>query len=129
MQKISEQIGARIKKIRTNKGMSQAQVADACGWSGAPRLANYESGSRTLGPEDAVQLAKALGVTPSELMFGDMQGSDSWLDQRHRALIHLFDQLPEDEKERFLVNLETRLKELDEYVEKYLRGRFVKKNQ
>lgn len=124
MKTIAEQIGERIKKLRTDKGFSQGQVAKLCGWSGASRLANYESGARNVGADDAIALAKILGTTPSELLFGEKDDQGKWLTDKQRSLLDLFNQLPESEQDRMIDLFQLRLKELDDYVEKYLRGRF-----
>lgn len=124
MKTIAEQIGERIKKLRIEKGFSQGQVAKLCGWSGASRLANYESGARNVGADDAIILAKILGTTPSELLFGDPGDQGKWLTERQRTMLELYKQLPEAEQERMIDLFQVRLKEIDDYVEKYLRGRF-----
>lgn len=71
-----------LRAIRIAKGMTQEQVASACGWSGQSRVANYESSSQS-GREPKVSevplLARALGVSIAEL-FGEapsLQGSQS----------------------------------------------------
>lgn len=124
MKTIAEQIGERIKALRIQKGLSQGQVAKLCGWSGASRLANYESGARNVGADDAIALAKILGTTPSELLFGDRGDEGKWLTDKQRSMLDLFKQLPDAEQDRMIDLFQVRLKEIDEYVEKYLRGRF-----
>ncbi|MFN1129286.1 helix-turn-helix domain-containing protein [Lelliottia nimipressuralis] len=124
MKTIAEQIGERIKALRIQKGLSQGQVAKSCGWSGASRLANYESGSRNVGADDAIALAKVLGTTPSELLFGDRGDEGKWLSDKQRIMLGLFKQLPDAEQDRMIDLFQVRLKEIDDYVEKYLRGRF-----
>jgi transcriptional regulator with XRE-family HTH domain len=124
MKTIAEQIGERIKALRIQKGLSQGQVAKSCGWSGASRLANYESGSRNVGADDAIALAKVLGTTPSELLFGDRGDEGKWLSDKQRLMLGLFKQLPDAEQDRMIDLFQVRLKEIDDYVEKYLRGRF-----
>jgi transcriptional regulator with XRE-family HTH domain len=124
MKTIAEQIGERIKALRIQKGLSQGQVAKSCGWSGASRLANYESGSRNVGADDAIALARVLGTTPSELLFGDRGDEGKWLSDKQRLMLGLFKQLPDAEQDRMIDLFQVRLKEIDDYVEKYLRGRF-----
>ncbi|WP_284961980.1 helix-turn-helix domain-containing protein [Citrobacter portucalensis] len=124
MKTIAEQIGERIKALRIQKGLSQGQVAKSCGWSGASRLANYESGARNVGADDAIALARILGTTPSALLFGERGDEDKWLSDKQRTMLDLFKQLPDAEQDRMIDLFQVRLKEIDEYVEKYLRGRF-----
>ncbi len=66
-----EVIGERIKSLRESKKISQAKLAQLCGWSAPSRLGNYELGTRKVSADDAVLLANALGVSPSELLFGE----------------------------------------------------------
>ena len=119
MKTIAEQIGERIKTLRIQKGLSQL-----CGWSAASRLANYESGLRNVGADDAMVLARILGTSPGELLFGERGDEDKWLTEKQRVMLNLFKQLPETEQDRMIDIFQVRLKEIDEYVEKYLRGRF-----
>ncbi|AUG99720.1 transcriptional regulator [Prodigiosinella confusarubida] len=124
MKTMSEVIGERLKELRTKRNLSQAQLSKLCGWATASRVGNYESGSRNIGADDAVVLARALGVTPSELLFGEQGDPANWLNDRQRAVLLLFDQLPEAEQDRMIDLFQLRLRELDDYVEKYLRGRY-----
>lgn len=124
MSTITEKIGERIKQLRLQKGWSQGQVAKLCGWSGAPRLANYESGIRSVGADDAIVLAKVLGTTPSELLFGEPGDQSQWLNESQKKMLSLFNQLPDTEQQNMINMFEIRLKEIDEYVAKYLRGRY-----
>lgn len=124
MKTLAEEIGERIKALRTEKGMSQGQLAKLCGWSGASRVANYEYGNRNVGVDDALSLAKALGTTPVMILFGEQSDPSNWLTDKQKEVLSLFNQLPEAEQERMIDTFELRLKEIDEYVEKYLRGRY-----
>ena len=124
MKTLAEEIGERIKALRTEKGMSQGQLAKLCGWSGASRVANYEYGNRNVGVDDALSLAKALGTTPVMILFGEQSDPSNWLTDKQKRVLSLFNQLPEAEQERMIDTFELRLKEIDEYVEKYLRGRY-----
>ncbi|WP_241639976.1 LexA family protein [Rosenbergiella epipactidis] len=71
MKTMHEVIGERIKSLRESKKISQAKLAQLCGWSAPSRLGNYELGTRKVSADDAVLLANALGVSPSELLFGE----------------------------------------------------------
>lgn len=124
MKTLAEEIGERIKALRTEKGRSQGQLAKLCGWSGASRVANYEYGNRNVGVDDALSLAKALGTTPVMILFGEQSDPSNWLTDKQKRVLSLFNQLPEAEQERMIDTFELRLKEIDEYVEKYLRGRY-----
>ena len=60
--------GDRINKIRTEKGMTQDELAKAVGYKTRSAIAKIESGERDAPQTMIVALAKALGVTPSYLM-------------------------------------------------------------
>lgn len=124
---INTSIAARLKQIREQKGISQSKLADLCGWVQS-RIGNYEAGRRNVGVDDAITISAALGINPSELIFGDNH-AESWLTPKHRKLIALFDQLPESEQDKMIDAFQMRLGEIDEYVEKYLRGRFKPKDE
>ena len=66
-----EDIAGRIKRLREDKGLSQKALAELCGWASQSRIGNYESGTRSVSVDDATVIAKALGVAPPELLFGD----------------------------------------------------------
>ncbi len=65
-----ETLGQRIKRLRENLKLSQADLAEKCGWEYQSRIGNYETGARKVSVEDAVVLASALSITPGELLFG-----------------------------------------------------------
>lgn len=63
----------QLKAARIAAGMTQEQLALACGWSGQSRIANYESSSpnsREPKVSEIPLLAKALGVSVAHL-FGE----------------------------------------------------------
>ena len=55
-----------MKAIRKRKGMTQKQVADACGLAGST-IRTYELGNANPKPATVAKIAKALGVSPAEL--------------------------------------------------------------
>ncbi|MFV1478465.1 MULTISPECIES: LexA family protein [Serratia] len=65
-----ETVGQRIKRLRENLKLSQAELAEKCGWEYQSRVGNYETGARKVNVEDAVVIASALKVSPGELLFG-----------------------------------------------------------
>lgn len=120
--RLNDKIAMRLKERRQKLGLSQGKLAEICGWTQS-RIGNYEAGSRNVGVHDAVVLGKALGISPPELLFGEQESSELWLNESQRKLLELFNQLPGSEQQRMIELFEVRLKEIDEYVEKYLRGR------
>lgn len=62
-----------LKRLRLARGMTQEQLALACGWSGQSRIANYESSAasaREPKVSEVPLIASALGVPVAEL-FGE----------------------------------------------------------
>lgn len=55
-------IGKRIATLRKEKGMSQAQLADACGMK-APNIARIETGRYSTGLDILSKIAAALDCT------------------------------------------------------------------
>jgi transcriptional regulator with XRE-family HTH domain len=62
--------GEMVKKLRELHGMTQKQLSDATGITQS-NLSALESGSRQLGRERALTLAKALKVHPAVILFPD----------------------------------------------------------
>lgn len=63
--------GQRIRDARKSRHMTQAQLAEACGWEdGQSRIGNYERDERYPGRDDWIKLGQVLGVSPAELQFG-----------------------------------------------------------
>lgn len=63
-------IGARIKSARKARGLTQEQLAEACGWSGQSRIGNYETGKREPSAADMQLIAAALGIPVTYLWVG-----------------------------------------------------------
>lgn len=61
-------IGDRIKAARQRLGMTQPELARACGWESQGRVSNYERGIREPRSLDRRALAKALGVSEAALL-------------------------------------------------------------
>lgn len=65
-----ETLGSRIKRLRKQKGFSQKQLAEECGWASQSRIGNYESDLREPNLTDLMVLAPVLGVAVAELISG-----------------------------------------------------------
>lgn len=126
MKTIPEMIGERLKSLRERKGYSQAQLSKLCGWSTASRVGHYEYGTRNVGIDDAMVLAKALDTTPIYIMFGEQDHGYAELPEKQRLMLELFRQLPEIEQDNVIGFTQLRIKEAEKYVEQYLKGRFKK---
>jgi len=78
---------ANLRRIRLSKGMTQEALAEACGWSGQSRIANYESSlpkAREPKVSEVPLLVKALGTTVAEL-FGEQTSQPQRLDSEKLA--------------------------------------------
>ena len=60
-------VGDNVRHFRTKKGLSQEEFADICGFS-QQYLSGLERGSRNPTVVTLYELAKALGVTPIDLL-------------------------------------------------------------
>lgn len=63
---VSYTVGQNIAKLRTQRGMTQQQLADAVQIDRA-EISRYENGSRMMGIALMPPLAQALGVPPGQL--------------------------------------------------------------
>lgn len=58
----------RIKELRTNKGLSQQELARLTGYQDRSSIAKIESGSVDLPQSKIISFAHVLGVTPAFLL-------------------------------------------------------------
>jgi transcriptional regulator with XRE-family HTH domain len=65
---MNESLAQRIKRLRKEAGLSQAQLADACGWKSQSRVGNYEAGTREPNLADISAIAKALRIDDAQLL-------------------------------------------------------------
>lgn len=61
----------RIKKMRIQLGMSQAELAKKVGYEGRSAISKVEKGERDISQSMILQYAKALNVAPTYLLYGD----------------------------------------------------------
>ncbi|MFP1891319.1 helix-turn-helix domain-containing protein [Lonsdalea quercina] len=102
------------------KGFSKADMARAANVSKQAVTGWFRTG--TISKTSALAVADASGVSIAWL-FGKKVDEDSGLKEREIQMLNLFRQLPEPEQDHMIDLFQGRLKELDDYVEKYLRGR------
>lgn len=99
-------IGDKIKRIRTFRKMTQAELGAALGWGdkGANRLAQYETNYRVPGKDLVTEMARILDVNPLCLYEpGTMNASELmeilfWIDEFTPSAINLF-QMEKDTSE------------------------------
>ncbi|WP_425061482.1 LexA family protein [Serratia fonticola] len=83
--KIQESVAERLKRLRVEMGLSQRALAELCGWASQSRVGNYEAGIRDISLDDANTLAKALNVSPAQLVFGEDLNSNVIFKSMHEV--------------------------------------------
>lgn len=91
-------IGDKIKKIRTFRNMTQAELGAALGWGdkGANRLAQYETNYRVPRKDLVTEMAKILDVNPLALHEPTTMDASElmeilfWIDEFNPGMINLF---------------------------------------
>ena len=108
-------IGERIYKLRTEKGMTQDELALAVGYKSRSTIAKIESGERDPYQSMVVALANALGTTPSYLMGweGDKK-ENAPIKQDRSDVINRINALPDDQFEKFAAKAEGYLDGLED---------------
>ena len=61
------ELGARLARLRKAAGLSQLQLAEKLGVS-QPLISRYEKGDRRMYDDLLIETAKALGVTPNDVL-------------------------------------------------------------
>jgi transcriptional regulator with XRE-family HTH domain len=67
---LQRQVGARVRALRANRGLTQLRLAQRSGFS-RPSVANVEAGRQNVSLRQLCALAAALGVGVEELLAGD----------------------------------------------------------
>ena len=119
-EELNNQLIARLEEI-TQRGISKADMARIAGVT--PQAVNGWFKKGVISKKSAIALAEAANVSVTWLL-GEKVSEDSGLKPNESKMLRLFRQLPEAEQERMIDTFEVRLKEIDDYVEKYLCGRF-----
>lgn len=119
---IDEGLIQRLTELN-EKGLTKTAMAKAAGVSKQAVSAWFKNG--TLSKSSAMAIAKA-GSVSVEWLLGMQVDKVSGLKDPEIRLLELFRQLPENEKERYISNIEARLLELDEFYEEYRKNRFIK---
>ncbi|MBJ8832718.1 helix-turn-helix domain-containing protein [Citrobacter freundii] len=117
---LNNQLVARLEEI-TQRGISKADMARIAGVT--PQAVNGWFKKGVISKKSAIAIAEAANVSVTWLL-GEKVSEDSGLKPNESKMLNLFRQLPEAEQERMIDTFALRLKEIDDYVEKYLRGRF-----
>ena len=103
-----------------SKGVTKADLARVA--EVTPQSVNNWFSRGAIGKNSALKIADAYGISVAWIL-GEEVHASSGLKDKERRMLDLFNQLPEAEQDRMIDTFELRLKEIDSYVEKYLRGR------
>lgn len=68
MEKLSKDLGLKIKKIRKSLGMTQRQLADKINYCQTSTITKIENGSINISNNKVHEIAQALGVSVSDLL-------------------------------------------------------------
>lgn len=91
----------RIKELRLKKGISQLDLAISVGYKGRSAISKVENGERDISQSMIEKYAKALGVTPTYLLYGEdtknipVANTDNG---RVNEFINLFSQLSSEQQ-------------------------------
>ena len=91
----------RIKELRITQGMSQYDLALKVGYKGRSAISKVEKGERDISQSMIVKYAKALNVTPTYLLYGEEEKTNSINKTEHSTyeFVKLFEKLtPEQQK-------------------------------
>lgn len=101
---MKETVYQRIRRIRTDKGMTQLDLAKKVGYSGKDMVSRVESGQIDISRNRLIQFADALGVSPRYLLDGSGQAGDDY--------VHIFSR-----RLRYYINIKgTTQEQVAEYV-------------
>lgn len=118
-EELNNQLVSRLEEI-TQRGISKADMARIAGVT--PQAVNGWFKKGVISKKSAIAIADAANVSVTWLL-GEEVSEDSGLKPNENKMLRLFRQLPEAEQERMIDTFELRLKEIDDYVERYLRSR------
>ncbi|WP_051373961.1 helix-turn-helix domain-containing protein [Franconibacter pulveris 601] len=102
------------------KGFSKTEMAKVANVSKQAVSGWFRTGK--ISKASALAIAEAAGVSVPWLLGEDVSAKDG-LKPDEQRLLELYRQLPSEEQQNMLRVFAIRLKELDEYYEKYIKGR------
>lgn len=94
-------IGARLRKLRTEIGMSQKSLAEAINVT-TQQVQKYERGISRLAAARLLDIAQAMGVTPATLLGSTAPATALPASRRALELLRCFETLDDDSKEDVL---------------------------
>ena len=103
---ISIKIGERIKRLRISQKLTQDELAIRSGYTSRSSINKIEKGLVDLPRSKIVDIANALGTTPSYLMGWEDETPAPELTESERAWIELYRKLSPDVRETFVTLIE-----------------------
>lgn len=102
--------GENLRKIRTEKGMSQAELASKLGYSSRSSINKIEIGDRDMPRSKIIQMARILGVSPVVFFnnepIDDNEIAEEIIDQELTMIMDGFQNLNEANRMRLSVYLQ-----------------------
>ncbi|MBP5410921.1 MAG: helix-turn-helix transcriptional regulator [Lachnospiraceae bacterium] len=96
----------RIRALRTERGYSQAELAEKVGYVGRSAISKVENGERDISQSMIAKYAEALGVTPAYLLYGDEEPAEvTPADQNSELFVQLFSELHEDHQKMIIAQM------------------------
>lgn len=118
--KISESpLVQRLTELN-DRGMSKSEMAKIAGVSRQAVNAWFVKGN--ISRNSAISIAEAAGVS-LEWLYGEEVDERQGLRKNEKELLDIFNQLPLNEQETMISAFKLRLKELDKFVEEYIKRR------
>lgn len=122
----------RLQKAIDDAGISQSELGRRIGVN-SQTVSHWCNAGIFPRKEKLVLLPEALGKPLYWFFMNDdedeylasITASKTVLNQKQRALLEVFDQLPESEQDRFIDLAKTRLEELDVFMAEFLRRRKI----
>lgn len=111
-------IGERIKQLRTDLGMTQAELAKSVGYSSRSTINKIEAGDRKINQDTILLFAKALKTTPGFLMGWEDNPIEPSIDQTKNPSSEL------TEREKFIKKAlsldEEKFKMINEFLDYWI---------
>lgn len=114
-------IGLRIRTLRQAKRLTQEELAQRAGYTSRSSINKIEKGIVDLPRSKIIELANALGVSPSYILFGNEEDgkteeekqtapTEPELSEGEQMLIKLFRQIPPEQQPSAIEMLRSALK-------------------
>lgn len=118
-------LGDNVKRIRQEKKMSQDELAQLAGYNSRSTISCIESGKRDCPQKQILAIARALGVSPGDLLNDintrsqtQQQETSVPLTPDEKQLLSLYNSMNDEGKEKALERLEE-MAAFDRYKKEY----------